>query len=215
MYKWFFKRFCDIVVSLIGIVIFALPMLVISMVIKIQSPGPAVFKQLRSGLHRKPFMMLKFRSMRVDCPHDLPTRELDSEKYITPVGRFLRKTSLDELPQLFNILLGRMSFVGPRPVVLAEQDLIDERDKYGANSVKPGLTGWAQINGRDTLDYVTKAKLDGEYVQRMSFFFDMKCFLATFGMVFKGTDVVEGTAHRAEDYDNSAAEGESKEAQVK
>ncbi len=193
MYKHFFKRLIDVFLSFIGIVILAIPMLFIAIAIKIDSKGPIFFKQKRVGLHKTYFNILKFRTMRIDTPHDAPTHELqDPKKWITKVGAFLRKTSLDELPQIFNILSGKMSIIGPRPALWNQDDLVAERDKYGANDVKPGLTGWAQINGRDELEIPVKAKLDGEYVARQSFFFDCRCFFGTFISVLKSDGVVEG-----------------------
>ena len=151
------------------------------------------FRQKRVGIGKRHFQILKFRTMRIDTPHDMPTHLLhDPEQYITRMGRFLRKTSLDELPQLFNILAGDMSVIGPRPALWNQDDLIAERDKYGANDVKPGLTGWAQINGRDELPIPVKAKLDGEYVQRLGFLFDCKCFFGTITSVLRHDGVVEG-----------------------
>lgn len=193
MYKHFFKRFLDIVLSAAGIVVLAVPMLVIAVAIKIDSKGPVFFKQKRVGLHKEHFNILKFRTMRIDTPHDAPTHELsDPKRWITRTGAFLRKTSLDELPQLFNILAGSMSVIGPRPALWNQFDLIEERDKYGANDVRPGLTGWAQINGRDELEIPVKAGLDGEYVQKMGFAFDCKCFFGTVLSVLKSDGVVEG-----------------------
>ena len=193
MYKRFFKRLFDIVLSLLGISVLLLPMAVIAIAIKIDSPGPVLFKQKRVGIHKTYFDILKFRTMRTDTPKNAPTHELkDPKKWITKVGGFLRKTSLDELPQLFNILSGKMSIIGPRPALWNQYDLIAERDLYGANDVVPGLTGWAQINGRDELEIPVKAKLDGEYVEKMSFGFDFKCFFGTIVSVFKRDGVVEG-----------------------
>jgi len=193
MYRRVFKPFIDKVLSGIGIVVLAIPMAVISIVIKIDSPGPVLFKQKRVGIHKTHFDIYKFRTMRIDTPHDAPTHELENpEKWITRGGRFLRKSSLDELPQLFNIFKGDMSVIGPRPALWNQFDLIEERDKYGANDVLPGLTGWAQINGRDELEIPVKAKLDGEYVKKMSFFFDVKCFIGTIFHVLKSDGVVEG-----------------------
>lgn len=193
MYEHIFKRLIDIVLSGIGIIFLGIPMLVIAVAIKIDSPGPVLFSQKRVGIHKTHFNILKFRSMRIDTPHDAPTHELsDPKKWITKVGGFLRKTSLDELPQLFNIFSGEMSIIGPRPALWNQYDLIEERDKYGANDIKPGLTGWAQINGRDELEISVKAKLDGEYVERLSFVFDCKCFLGTVTSVLKADGVVEG-----------------------
>lgn len=193
MYKHFFKRVIDIFLSFIGICFLALPMLIIIIAIKCDSKGPAFFKQKRIGIHKKHFTILKFRTMRIDTPKDAPTHELaDPKKWITKVGGFLRKTSLDELPQIFNIFVGHMSIIGPRPALWNQDDLIEEREKYGANDVRPGLTGWAQINGRDELEIPIKARLDGEYVERMGFFFDCKCFFGTFFSVLKSDGVVEG-----------------------
>ena len=193
MYKSFFKRFFDILISFISIFAFSPFLLIIAIAIKIDSRGPVFFKQKRYGRNKKPFNILKFRSMRVEAPKSVPTYGLvDSDKYITKLGNFLRKTSLDELPQIFNIFVGQMSFIGPRPVILEEVDLIEERDKYGANALRPGLTGWAQINGRDELGYVIKAKYDGEYVKKISLWFDIKCLFGTFFKVLKKDGVVEG-----------------------
>ena len=194
MYKKFLKRTIDIFLSGCGILVLAIPMLIISIIIKIDSPGPVFFKQKRVGIHKTYFPIMKFRSMYVDNKNaDVPTHLLKNpESRITKVGNILRKTSLDELPQLFNIFIGHMSVIGPRPALWNQYDLIDERDKYGANDVKPGLTGWAQINGRDELEISVKAKLDGEYVDKMSFLFDCKCFFGTLISVIKSDGVVEG-----------------------
>jgi O-antigen biosynthesis protein WbqP len=193
MYKHFFKRVIDLFLSFIGLIFLAIPMLIIAIAIKCDSKGPVFFKQKRVGIHKKTFMILKFRTMRIDTPHDAPTHELsDPTKWITKVGGFLRKTSLDELPQILNILVGQMAIIGPRPALWNQDDLIAERDKYGANDVKPGLTGWAQINGRDELEIPVKAKLDGEYVEKMGFLFDCKCFFGTITAVLKHDGVVEG-----------------------
>ena len=167
--------------------------LVLAIAIKLDSPGPVLFKQTRIGIHKKHFEIYKFRTMRIDTPHDMPTHMLrNPEQYITRVGRFLRKTSLDEIPQLFNILVGDMAIVGPRPALWNQFDLIEERDKYGANDVRPGLTGWAQINGRDELEIEEKARLDGYYVENLSFGLDVKCFLGTVKSVLNREGVVEG-----------------------
>ena len=193
MYKEFIKRLIDIVLSFVGILVLALPMLIIAIIIKIDDPGPVFFSQRRVGLHKKHFKLYKFRSMKMSTPHDMPTHMLENpEQYITKIGKFLRKSSLDELPQLFCIFAGTMSIIGPRPALWNQDDLIAERDKYGANDVKPGLTGWAQINGRDELEIPVKAKLDGEYVEKMSFAFDCKCFFGTIKSVLKSDGVVEG-----------------------
>jgi O-antigen biosynthesis protein WbqP len=189
-------------------------MLIIAIAIKCDSKGPVFFKQKRVGIHKKHFNILKFRTMRTDTPHDAPTHELnDPKRWITKVGGFLRKTSLDELPQLFNIFGGSMSVIGPRPALWNQDDLIAERDKYGANDVKPGLTGWAQINGRDELEIPLKAKLDGEYVERMSFGFDCKCFFGTIKSVLKSDGVVEGGTGELEKQkkEQDSAEAQNKE----
>ena len=213
MYKKFFKRVIDIFLSFFGIVFLSLPMLIIAIAIKCDSKGPVFFKQKRVGIHKKHFNILKFRTMRTDTPHDAPTHELnDPKRWITKVGGFLRKTSLDELPQLFNIFGGSMSVIGPRPALWNQDDLIAERDKYGANDVKPGLTGWAQINGRDELEIPLKAKLDGEYVEKMSFGFDCKCFFGTVKSVLKSDGVVEGGTGELE---KQKKERENDEAQNK
>ena len=193
MYKAFFKRVIDVLLSAIGIAVLAVPMLILVLVIKLDSPGPVLFKQKRVGIHKTHFNILKFRTMRIDTPRDMPTHLLENpEQWITKMGKFLRKTSLDELPQIFNIFVGQMSVIGPRPALWNQYDLIEERDKYGANDVLPGLTGWAQINGRDELEILVKAKLDGEYVEKMSFLFDCKCFLGTITAVLGSKGVVEG-----------------------
>ncbi len=193
MYKGFFKRFLDIVLSFCGIVVLAIPMVIIALLIKIDSKGPVLFKQKRVGVHKKHFNILKFRSMRTDTPKDMPTHMLgNATSHITKVGAVLRKLSLDELPQIFNIFVGQMSIIGPRPALWNQDDLIAERDKYGANDIKPGLTGWAQINGRDELPIDVKARLDGEYVEKLSFWFDVKCFFGTIFSVLKSDGVVEG-----------------------
>ncbi len=195
MYNRFFKRLLDIALSLIAIFILAIPMLIIALVIKADSKGPAMFKQKRVGKNKSYFLILKFRTMYVDAPSDAPTHQLqNAESHITRVGRFLRKTSLDELPQLFNILFGTMSIVGPRPALWNQYDLIEERDKYGANDIRPGLTGWAQINGRDELEIPVKAKFDGEYVERVGLLFDLKCLFGTVSFVLRGHGIVEGDA---------------------
>lgn len=193
MYKHFLKRVFDFIMASFGIIFLSLPMLIIALAIKLDSRGPVFFKQKRVGKGKKHFNILKFRTMRIDTPHDAPTHELsDPKKWITKVGGFLRKTSLDELPQLFNIWVGQMSIIGPRPALWNQFDLIEERDKYGANDVRPGLTGWAQINGRDELEIDVKAKFDGEYIEKMGFFFDCKCFFGTITSVLKHDGVVEG-----------------------
>lgn len=212
MYKRFFKRLIDIVLSFLGIVILALPMLIIGIVVKCDSKGPALFKQKKIGKNKKYFTMLKFRSMRIEAPANAPTHELsDPTKWITKVGSFLRKTSLDELPQIFNIFVGQMSIIGPRPAIWNQYDLIEERDKYGANAVRPGLTGLAQINGRDILaqDTQRKAWYDGEYVKKITFWGDLKIFFKTIGKVLKRADIVEGdtvSEFKKENTDNTVVE---------
>lgn len=193
MYKKYFKRFIDVVLSGFGIVVLAIPMLIVAMIIKIDSPGNVLFKQERVGKNKKSIYILKFRSMRSDAPKNVPTHLLaDPDIYITKVGKFIRKTSIDELPQIFCIFMGSMSIIGPRPALFNQTDLIAERDKYGANDITPGLTGLAQIRGRDELPIDVKAKLDGEYVEKMSFWFDVKLFFGTIFSVLKSDGVVEG-----------------------
>ena len=187
------KRFLDFVISITGIVILSPLFLVIILLIKLDSRGPVLFKQRRIGVNKKEFNILKFRTMRIDTPKDTPTHLLDNpEVYITKIGGFLRKTSLDELPQIINIIKGEMSIIGPRPALWNQFDLIEERDKYSANDVVPGLTGWAQINGRDELPIDVKARYDGEYVENMDLVFDIKCFFLTIVKVLKKDGVVEG-----------------------
>ena len=193
MYNKVFKRLIDVVLSGLGIVVLAPVYLIVAMAIKMDDPGPVFFRQKRVGLHKNHFHILKFRTMKMETPKDTPTHLLQNpEQYITKVGRILRKTSLDELPQIFQIFTGKMSIIGPRPALWNQFDLIEERDKYGANDVRPGLTGWAQINGRDELPIDVKARFDGEYVERMSFLFDCKCFFGTIVSVLKHDGVVEG-----------------------
>lgn len=187
------KRFIDIVLSVLGLLILSPFYLIIILAIKLESKGPILFKQKRIGVNKTHFHILKFRTMRIDTPKDTPTHLLDNpDQYITKVGKFLRKTSLDELPQIWNILVGQMSVIGPRPALWNQYDLIAERDKYGANDIPPGLTGWAQINGRDELPIEVKAGLDGEYVEKIGFGMDIKCFFGTIVSVFKSDGVVEG-----------------------
>ena len=193
MYKKAVKRIIDFIMSLCGLIILSPVFLILCIWIKFDSKGPILFKQKRVGIHKSYFNILKFRTMYIDTPKEVPTHLLSNpEQYITKVGKFLRKTSLDELPQVFNILKGDMSVIGPRPALWNQYDLIEERDKYGANDIKPGLTGWAQINGRDELEIEVKAKLDGEYVKKMSLWFDIKCFIGTIFSVLKSDGVVEG-----------------------
>lgn len=193
------KRIIDILLSILGLIILSPVFFVLIVAIKLDSKGPIFFRQKRVGIHRSHFNILKFRTMRTDTPKDTPTHMLQNpEMYITKVGKFLRKTSLDELPQIINILFGSMSIIGPRPALWNQYDLIEEREKYGANDVRPGLTGWAQINGRDELPIDVKAKLDGEYVGKMNFRFDVKCFIKTITSVLKREGVVEGGTGRTE-----------------
>lgn len=194
MYQKIFKRTIDVILSLAGLIVLAIPMLMLAIVVKLDSPGPVLFRQERVGIHKKPFMMPKFRTMRTDTPANMPTHMLSNpDAWITRSGRIFRKLSLDELPQIWTIFVGDMTIIGPRPCLFNQEDLIAERDKYGANNVKPGLTGWAQINGRDELAIDVKARFDGEYVENMSFVFDAKCFFGTILKVLKRDGVVEGT----------------------
>lgn len=187
------KRLIDLLLSSVGLVILSPFLLILIVAIKLDSRGPILFKQKRIGINKTHFNILKFRTMRIDTPKDTPTHLLENpDQYITKVGKFLRKTSLDELPQIWNILIGQMSIIGPRPALWNQYDLIAERDKYGANDVLPGLTGWAQINGRDELPIEMKAQLDGEYVKNISIWMDVKCFLGTIISVIKSDGVIEG-----------------------
>lgn len=193
VYKHFLKRVIDFILSLIGLIVLSPVFIILCVWIKLDSKGPIFFRQKRVGKNKKYFNILKFRTMYIDTPKDMPTHMLSNpDQYITKAGKFLRKTSLDELPQIINILKGEMAIIGPRPALWNQDDLIAERDKYGANDIKPGLTGWAQINGRDELEIDVKAALDGEYVRRMSFPFDVKCFFGTITSVLKHEGVVEG-----------------------
>ena len=187
------KRMIDFILSLTAIIILFPVLLILVIAIKAESRGPIFFKQKRVGIHKSHFMIYKFRTMRIDTPKDVPTHLLKNpDQYITKAGHFLRKTSLDELPQLINIVRGDMAIVGPRPALWNQYDLIAERDKYHANDILPGLTGWAQINGRDELGIPVKAKLDGEYVKKMSFLFDLRCLFGTVFSVLRSDGVVEG-----------------------
>lgn len=201
----YMKRGIDFILSLLGLIVLSPVFLVLIVAIKVDSPGPILFRQKRVGIHKSHFAILKFRTMRIDTPKDVPTHLLSNpEQYITGVGKFLRKTSLDELPQIINILKGDMAVVGPRPALWNQYDLIEERDKYGANDIRPGLTGWAQINGRDELEIPVKARFDGEYVEKMGLKMDLRCFFGTFISVLRGDGVVEGgtgAIHDAEDQD--------------
>jgi O-antigen biosynthesis protein WbqP len=193
VYRKYFKRLLDVLLSSIGLIAFSPFLLTIAVAIKIESAGPVLFRQERVGRNKTLFRIYKYRTMRMDTPRDIPTHQLQNpEGYITGVGRFLRRTSLDELPQIINILKGEMAVIGPRPALWNQDDLIAERDKYRANSVRPGLTGWAQINGRDELEIPEKAKFDGVYVQRMSFLFDLKCLIGTITSISSSKGVVEG-----------------------
>jgi len=193
MYKKYIKRLMDIVLSACGLIVLSPIFLVLAIAIKIDDPGPVLFRQKRIGIHKTYFEIMKFRTMKVSTPKDCPTHLLeDPERYITRVGRFMRKTSLDELPQIPQIFTGKMSIIGPRPALWNQYDLIDERDKYGANDIKPGLTGWAQINGRDTIEIVDKARYDWEYVQELSVGLDFKIFLLTIINVLSRSGIIEG-----------------------
>lgn len=203
MYKHFVKRLLDLILSIIAIILLAIPMLIISIAIKIDDPGPALFKQRRIGINKKGkvtyFMLWKYRSMKMCTPHDVPTHLLKNpEQYITRVGKFIRKTSLDELPQIYQVFTGKLSCIGPRAGLWNQENLWEEREKYGANDIKPGITGWAQINGRDELEIPQKAKFDGEYTAALNagkfrgFVMDVKCFFGTIKSVIKADGVVEG-----------------------
>lgn len=203
MYKCVIKRLIDILLSSIAIIILAIPMLLIAIVIIIDDPGPVLFKQKRVGMKKNGqltyFMIWKFRSMKMNTPHDVPTHLLENpEQYITRVGKFIRRTSLDELPQIYQVFTSHLSMIGPRPALWSQTDLIAEREKYGANDIKPGITGWAQINGRDELEIPVKAKFDGEYTDALNtgkfkgVAMDIKCFIGTVSCVLKSDGVVEG-----------------------
>lgn len=193
MYQNYIKRMIDFIMALIGIIILSPILLILSIIIKVTSPGPILFKQNRVGKDNVEFKILKFRTMRIDTPNDCPTHLLDNpDQYITRVGKFLRKTSLDELPQLWNILIGDMAIIGPRPSLPNQYDLNDLRDKNGASKVKPGLTGLAQVSGRDELEIDIKAALDGQYVKNITFIGDLKLFFKTFISVLKSDGVKEG-----------------------
>lgn len=201
MYERYGKRILDVLLSGIALVALSPLCLLIALLVRLDSPGSVIFSQKRVGMHKELFSIYKFRTMRSDTPRDVPTNDLvGSSGYITPVGRVLRKTSLDELPQLWNILKGEMSLIGPRPALWNQFDLIELRDRYGANDVRPGLSGWAQVNGRDYLsrDLEKKARRDGEYAQNISFLFDLKCFLLTIVKVANRQGIVEGKEFRNE-----------------
>lgn len=191
------KRLIDIILSFLALIILSPVFLILIIAIKVDSKGPVLFKQKRVGIHKSHFNILKFRTMRIDTPKDCPTHLLENpDQWITKVGKFLRKTSLDELPQIWNIFVGQMSIIGPRPALWNQYDLIEERDKYGANDISPGLTGWAQINGRDTVEIEDKARFDGYYTENMGLAFDVKCFFGTIVSVLKHDGVVEGGTGR-------------------
>ena len=193
MYQNGIKRIVDFILALLGIIILSPVLLILCIAIKVDSKGPIIFKQKRVGINKSHFNILKFRTMKVDTPKEMPTHMLENpDFFITKVGKFLRKTSLDELPQLFNILKGDMAVIGPRPALWNQYDLIEERDKYHANDIRPGLTGLAQISGRDELEIPVKAEIDGKYAQNISFVMDLKCFVGTIIAVFKSDGVVEG-----------------------
>ncbi|WP_342433483.1 sugar transferase [Neobacillus sp. FSL H8-0543] len=193
IYKRYAKRLVDFFLSFVGLIVLSPVFLLLIIAIKLDSKGPIIFKQRRIGKSKSEFYILKFRTMKIDTPKDTPTHLLENpESYITRVGKFMRRTSMDELPQILNILKGEMSIIGPRPCLWNQYDLIAERDKYGANDIYPGLTGWAQINGRDELPIEVKANLDGVYVERLSFLMDVKCFLGTILSIIRTDGVVEG-----------------------
>ena len=194
------KRILDFALSALAMAVLSPLMLALAVIIKVTSPGPVFFRQKRVGRNKTHFMIYKFRTMRTDAPKDMPTHLLQNpEAFITPIGRFLRRSSLDELPQLINIFKGEMAVVGPRPALWNQYDLIAERDRYGANALRPGLTGWAQINGRDELPIDVKARLDGEYVRRMGLLFDLRCIVGTVFSVARAEGVVEGAQNRKGD----------------
>jgi O-antigen biosynthesis protein WbqP len=195
MYQKYIKRIVDLLISLIALVLLSWLFLIIILLVRFTSKGPLFFCQKRIGLHKCEFSMIKFRTMRVHTPSDIPTHLLlNPEQYITPFGKFLRWSSLDELPQLINIIKGNMAIVGPRPALWNQYDLIEERDTYHANNLRPGLTGWAQVNGRDELTISEKARLDGEYTKNISFLFDIKCIIKTIGYIFRHDGIREGSS---------------------
>lgn len=204
------KKILDRLLALVGLCILSPVFLILVAAIKLDSKGPVLFRQKRVGINKTYFNILKFRTMKIDTPKDMPTHLLeDPQQYITKVGGFLRKTSLDELPQIINILKGDMAIVGPRPALWNQYDLIEERDKYGANDILPGLTGWAQINGRDELPIAVKARLDGEYVKRMGFLMDVRCILGTVISVVKREGIVEGGTGQLERQNEESADHRS------
>ena len=199
LYQRVIKRILDVVLAGLALILLSWLFLLLAIVVYVDDPGPVFFSQKRVGIHKTHFQLHKFRSMKMSTPHDVPTHLLENpDQYITKVGRFLRKSSLDELPQIWDIFTGKMSIVGPRPALWNQFDLIEERDKYGANDIRPGLTGWAQINGRDELEIPEKARFDGEYVEAMNaggmtaFSMDLGCFFLTIKKVFRSEGVVEG-----------------------
>jgi O-antigen biosynthesis protein WbqP len=221
MYKSFVKRLLDIILSGFAILVFAFPMLIVALAIVIDDPGPVLFKQKRVGQKKNGqityFMIWKFRSMKMSTPHDVPTHLLENpDQYITRVGKFIRKTSIDELPQIYQVFFGKLSVIGPRPALWSQEDLIEERERYGANDVKPGISGWAQINGRDELEIPVKAKLDGEYTAAMNsgrfkgFLMDVRCFFGTFVSVLRSDGVVEGGTGEMKKQEGTAKETVSK-----
>ncbi|MEV5112724.1 sugar transferase [Peribacillus frigoritolerans] len=198
VYQYYIKKMIDFILSLLGLIILSPLFIILIVCIKLDSRGPVFFKQRRIGINKSEFNILKFRTMKIDTPKDTPTHLLENpESYITRVGKFLRKTSLDELPQIINILKGEMSIIGPRPALWNQYDLMKERDKYRANDIYPGLTGWAQINGRDELPIEVKSRLDGEYVEKMSFPFDVKVFIKTVSSVLRSDGVKEGKTSKS------------------
>mgnify|MGYP000196646584 FL=1 len=204
------KKILDRLLALVGLCILSPVFLILVAAIKLDSKGPVLFRQKRVGINKTYFNILKFRTMKIDTPKDMPTHLLkDPQQYITKVGGFLRKTSLDELPQIINILKGDMAIVGPRPALWNQYDLIEKRDKYGANDILPGLTGWAQINGRDELPIAVKARLDGEYVKRMGFLMDVRCILGTVISVVKQEGIVEGGTGQLERQNEESADHRS------
>lgn len=204
------KKILDRLLALVGLCILSPVFLILVAAIKLDSRGPVLFRQKRVGINKTYFNILKFRTMKIDTPKDMPTHLLkDPQQYITKVGGFLRKTSLDELPQIINILKGDMAIVGPRPALWNQYDLIEERDKYGANDILPGLTGWAQINGRDELPIAVKARLDGEYVKRMGFLMDVRCILGTVISVVNQEGIVEGGTGELERQNEESADHRS------
>lgn len=204
MYREYGKRIEDVSIALAALVILGLPMLLVAAAIRLTSKGPALFRQKRFGKDKQLFTVYKFRTMSTKAPKNMPTNSFtNADSYITPLGGVLRKLSIDELPQLLNVIKGEMSIVGPRPVIKTEKKLISLRQKYRANSVKPGITGWAQVNGRDDLDDQRKAEMDGEYVQRLSFLTDVKIMIKTIGAVLMMSGHTEGNERTVTGVDNA------------